>query len=55
MSSILVVVVIFGILYWVGFLINKDGFEDFRFGGLTNVMYGLLVVLAIALVANIFK
>ena len=55
MASVLVVVIIFGILYLVGFLFNKDGFEDFRFGGLTNVMYGLLAVLAIALIANIFK
>jgi hypothetical protein len=37
---IVVMAVIFGGLYFVGSLFNKEGYEDYRFGALTNVVYG---------------
>lgn len=50
---IVVLVVIFGGLYFVGSLFNKEGHEDYRFGALTNVIYGLLAVVVIAAIARI--
>jgi hypothetical protein len=50
---IIVLSVIFGVLYFIGSLFNKEGHEDYRFGGLTNVFYGLLAVIVMAVIAQI--
>ncbi len=50
---IVVLALIFGGLYFVGSLFNKEGHEDYRFGSLTNIVYGLLAVIVIAAVARI--
>lgn len=50
---IVVLAVIFGGLYLVGSLFNKEGHEDYRFGGFTNIVYGLLAVVVMAVIAQI--
>jgi hypothetical protein len=55
MKEIVVVVAIIGVLYFIGSLTNKDNHKDFRFGNLTNVMYGLITVLVISVVLGILN
>ena len=50
---IVVLAMIFGGLYFVGALFNKEGHQDYRFGALTNVVYGLLAVIVIAAIVRI--
>jgi ABC-type uncharacterized transport system permease subunit len=50
---IVVLIAIFVGLYFVGSLFNKEGHEDFRFGVLSNVVYGLLAVIVIAVILRI--
>ncbi len=53
LGLIIVLAVIFGGLYFVGSLFNKSGHEDYRFGGFTNIVYGLLAVVVMAVIAQI--
>jgi len=55
MKEIFVVFAIFGVLYFIGALTNKNNHKDFRFGNLTNVMYGLITVLVISIVLGLLN
>jgi hypothetical protein len=55
MMEIFVVIAIFGVLYFIGSLTNKNNHKDFRFGNFTNVMYGLITVLAVSILIGILN
>lgn len=55
MKELLVVIAIVGVLYFIGSLSNPRNEKDYRFGNLTNVMYGLITVLAISVVLGILN
>jgi di/tricarboxylate transporter len=55
MAILFFVLVLFGGLYVVGSFFNKDGHEDFRYGKLTNVLYGLCAVIVFLVIVRIFQ
>jgi tetrahydromethanopterin S-methyltransferase subunit B len=55
MKELLFGAVVVVILYFIGSFSNPRNEKDYRFGIFTNVMYGLITVLAISVVLGVLN